>query len=91
MARWERRQAETWHELARGAFDHAEYGDYTVTERSGAMVHHTSHRRIDVTVVVFNDGRSFPMRGRHDMPYPTGTKVIIDENEVGGRRIRAAL
>ena len=89
LLRWERKQANTWTTVADGEFDRAEYGYYTYSSRSGAMVHTTSYHRMDVTTVYFQDGRSYAMNGRKDMPHPRGTKIRISRNRLGGHRLES--
>lgn len=87
--RQENRMINDWSEVATGEFHIAEYGEYRVTERRGSMVHHSSARIIDCTIVRFTDGRAFPCRGRLDLPYPAGTIIRLMENKLGQRKVVA--
>lgn len=80
--------------VAEGVAKSVEYGCYTewYTTRSGAMAHVTSKRarKMTCTVVRFDDGRSFVLDGRHDMPFPYGTRVRVIEDGYARRAIVSA-
>jgi len=74
----------TWTVTAEGTYDHVVYGQYEYTH------HSMSHRKelLDVTIVYFDDGRTCVLYGRHDLPFPAGTPVVIEVNGMEARRIR---
>lgn len=78
-----------WMEIASGRYDRAEYGYHIVAERRGTLVQSTGYRQMDVTAIYLIDGRSFIMRGRHDMPHPHGTRIRILEHPWHGRVVEA--
>ncbi len=86
FARQERKAANTWETLAEGVYDHVEYGYYEYSRRSGAMVHHTSHYKMEVTAIYLEDGSCFTGSGRADAPFPKGTKIRVLRS--GNDRIR---
>lgn len=81
--------SETWNDVAEGEFHHVEYGDdvwWQRGQRSSMAARSTMRKQhLKLTVVFFNDGRSFVLNGRHDAPYPAGTRVRIRENGHGKR------
>jgi hypothetical protein len=87
MIRYENKQANIWFNVAEGEFDHVEYGHWTESRRSGAMVHTTNYYKMTATAIFFTDGRSYILNGRKDVPFPKGTKVTIRENKLGNRKI----
>lgn len=77
---------ETWTVAAEGAYDHADYGYFD-------RVFHNSHgsdwsKRIEVTVVYFDDGRTCVAEARLDMSFPKGTFVVIERNGLGRFRLQ---
>lgn len=83
----ERKQARVWRTVATGIFDYAAYETKYYTTRSGAMAHSTSHHRDVVMAIYFDDGRSYEINGRCDVPYPKGSTIAVVENKLGWRRI----
>jgi len=83
MSRW----SQQWHTIATGIFDRAEYGEYKVRRRSGSMVHTTRTVIMDTTIIFFDDGRSYELGGRRDIPFPKSTKINILENKMGSRKL----
>src|SRR5579859_3684102 len=86
FASQERKAANTWETLTEGVYDHVEYRCYEYSRRSGAMVHHTSHYKMEVTAIYLEDGRCLTGSGRADAPFSKGTKVRILRS--GDNRIR---
>lgn len=76
----ENKRSKTWETAAEGVYSHVVYGKYDYTTRSGAMVHHTNHHTMKLTVIYFTDGRTLVMKGRYNMEHPTGTKLRIWRN-----------
>ncbi len=73
-----------WSVVVEGVVDHVEYGQYNEERSVGAgPVHHLETFVMDVTVIYFQDGRSYVAEGRHDMPFPRGTSVRIWRNGLG--------
>jgi len=87
------RLSKQWHQLDEGVYETAEYGYWVSAEsrRSGAMVHttRTEYRRIETTVVRFEDGRTRVLDGRHSMTCPRGACIRIMRNGLGRCRIDA--
>lgn len=83
----ENKGAATWHLIATGLFDRAEYETYYTTRRSGAMVHHSTTSRGVVMAVSFTDGRAYEINDRCDVPFPRYTMIDIMENANGRRKV----
>ena len=86
VERASRRRDRQWEPVMTGTFDRMEYGHYTVRERSGAMVHTMHYRRIEVSVLYFQDGRAVVMDGRYSMRHVRGTVVRVHRNGNGRYR-----
>ena len=77
-----------WQMVAEGVVDRVEYGQYKEDRRVGAgPVKHTETFIMDVTAIYFQDGRSYVANGRHDMPFPHGSKVKIWRNGLDEYRL----
>lgn len=90
IVRVERKRNNTWVVVAEGVYDRVEYGYHVVNQSSGAMVHSTSYRRIEDTVIYFDDGRAYVARGRQDMSFPAGARIRICRNQNQEYRIEKA-
>lgn len=76
-----------WTVVMTGVYDSADYGYFEREERSGAMVHTTHYRKIEVTVIRFEDGRTHVMSGRYSMPFPKGSTVRVHRNGLNRHRL----
>jgi len=85
--RHDRKLAKIWETVAEGEFARAEYSHYYYSRRSGAMVHTTSHYRVDLTTIHFTGGLAIVARGHHELPYPVGTPIRIRRNKLGDFQI----
>ena len=83
MHRWIKRAEKTWTLVDQGFYLSVEYGYDTESRRTGAMAHSTSTVRFDVTVIRFSDGHTHVLRGRHSMPFASGTRMRILRNDLG--------
>ncbi len=86
VERASRQRERQWEPVLTGTFDRMEYGYYTVSERSGAMVHTTHYRKIEISVLYFQDGRTVIMHGRYSMPHVRGTVLRVHQNGNGRYR-----
>jgi hypothetical protein len=84
----ESRKRRNWSQLAVGVYERVEYGVHR--ERHTRSRGRTEYSEMISTVFHLDDGRAFVFRGRRDAPYPRGAQVRIEENLLGGRRLRLA-
>lgn len=72
-------RANTWN-TTKGVYHHVEYGFHNQRETHGSMVHHTEYRRIEHTIIYFDDGRTVVLNGRYNIPCKAGTHMTIKVN-----------
>lgn len=84
LARWERRQAETWTVAAEGVFDRVEHRRYSRTYWSGMpMLPAITHTAAELTIIHLEDGRRFTVDGHFAPIVPKGAAVRLHRNGHG--------